>query len=232
MSSIWGGCMSRNIIEFNSEVEFVAYRKAKTCRELGTGSEGTCYLGKDGLAYKDLTDGFRRDDYIPEDIITRSDSDNKSFAFPHTLFVVRDHLVGYTSTVVTQDITNYKRIFFEGLDHIDFERLYQAYEVMYDDAIKLSKDGIGVYDLSFNLMFDGERLTGVDTCGYYRAPVMECLHNTDAVDTAVKNLFTSYAEYVKGKKLDTSMDVKSFLDTVERKFTNHPPRIGNPYIKQ
>lgn len=85
-------------VKFNSEIEFVTYRKTKTCRELGTDSEGTCYLGKDGLTYK--------------------------------------------------------------------------------------------------------------------------------------NLFTSYAEYLKEKKLDTSMDVKSFLDVVERKFTNHPPRKGNPYIKQ
>ena len=85
------------IVNFNSEKEFIAYRKSKTCSELGTGSEGTCYLGRDGLAYKDLSEGFRSEVYIPEDIVTRSECSVKSFAFPHVLFTVNGELMGYTS---------------------------------------------------------------------------------------------------------------------------------------
>lgn len=220
------------IIRFNSEEEFIAYRKSKTCGELGTGSEGTCYLGKDGFAYKDLTGGFRSEIYIPEDIVTTADYQNKSFAFPHVLFAVGDELVGYTCDVVKRDLTNYNFIFYSGLDHIDFDKLYAAYQVMYEDAVRLAEDGISIYDLSFNLMFDGEKLTGVDTCGYHHAPVMECLRNPEFVDDAVKNLFTHYAEYAKGEKLDMSMDVLPFLKMVEARYTSHGEKQGKSYIKQ
>lgn len=219
------------IVNFNSEKEFIAYRKSKTCSELGTGSEGTCYLGRDGLAYKDLSEGFRSEVYIPEDIVTRSECSVKSFAFPHVLFTVNGELMGYTSDLVKKDITNDKYLFEHGIDHIDFEKLYAAYEVLYDDAIKLAEEGIGIYDLSFNLMFDGEKLTGVDTCGYFHAPTMECLHNTDCVDLAVKNLFTIYAKYGYGEDLDTDMDVKSFLEMVKANYSSSNGK-GRPYIKQ
>ena len=62
-------------------------------------------------------------------------------------------------------------------NNIDFDKLYAAYEVMYDDAIQLARDGICIYDLPYNIVFDGERLFGIDTCGYYHAPVMDCLNN-------------------------------------------------------
>lgn len=218
------------IVRFNSDEEFVAYRKAKASYRLGGGSEGDCFLGRDGLVYKDFTEGYRSEDYIPEDVITSDQVQNKSFAFPHTLFVVGDELVGHTTDVVKKDITSYDTLFSNGIDHINFDKLYRAYEVLYDDAIALAEDGIGIYDLSYNLMFDGERLIGVDTCGYYRTSPMECLHNTECVDAAVKNLFTHYAEYVKGEKLDTDMDVKSFLKMVERKYSNHGKK-GPQYIK-
>ena len=219
------------IVRFNSEAEFIAYRKSKTLRELGSGSEGTCYLGNDGLAYKDLTDGFRSELYVPEDIITTGEYRSKSFAFPHMLFAVDDELVGYATDVVKKDITNYKYIFFNGLDHIDFDKLYSAYQVMYDDAVELTEQGISIYDLPYNLMFDGERLIGVDTCGYYRAPVMDCLDNPSYVDEAVKRLFTNYAEYVKKESLDTSMDVLDFLQMVEKRYTSHGKKTGKTYIK-
>mgnify|MGYP003307775845 CR=1 FL=1 len=80
-------------------------------------------------------------------------------------------------------------------------------------------------------MFDGEKLTGVDTCGYFHAPTMECLHNTDCVDMAVKNLFTIYAKYGYGEDLDTDMDVKSFLEMVKANYSSSDGK-GRPYIKQ
>ncbi len=197
-----------------------AYVKSKCGKELGTGSEGTCYLGKDGLAYKDLSEGFRMERYIPEDIITTADVKSDSFYFPHVLFTIGDELMGYTSDVVKQDLTNHYYLLDHGIDHIDFDKLYAAYEVMYEEAIRLAEEGIAIYDLSHNLLFDGERLIGVDTCGYYRAPVMECTHNTACVDMAVKDLFTMYAEYGHGDKLDKDMEVKEFLALVKKKYSS------------
>lgn len=231
MCTIWGGLMNK-IVRFDSESTFRAYINSKKYKVLGTGSEGTCYLGKDGLAYKDLTDGLSSEIYIPEKIITTTERQNSSFAFPHVLFVVDGVLVGYTSDVVPRDITSNRFLFDHGIDHIDFKNLYDAYEVVYDNAIKLANEGIAIYDLSFNLLFDGENLTGVDTCGYYRAPVSECRHNTECVDQAVKDLFVLYVRYAHDEELDTSMDVKTFLTMVENKYSNHGNKKGKSYIKQ
>lgn len=229
MSTIWGGCMNK-IVKFESEQAVNSYCMKKAVRELGTGSEGTCYLGNDGLAYKDMSDGFRSETYIPEDIITTADYQNKSFFFPHVLFVVGDELMGYTSDAVKKNLTSYRYLFDHGIDHIDFDKLYKAYEVMYEDAIQLARDGISIYDLPYNVVFDGEKLIGIDTCGYSRAPVMECLRNPEYVDDAVKRLFTDYAEYVHDEKLDISLDVKAFLDDVKNRYTTG--KKGKPYIKQ
>ena len=229
MSTIWGGFMNK-IVNFESEQAVNSYCMKKAVRELGTGSEGTCYLGDDGLAYKDMSDGFRSEVYIPEDIITTADYQNKSFFFPHVLFVVGDELMGYTSDAVKKNLTSYRYLFDHGVDHIDFDKLYKAYEVMYEDAIQLARDGISIYDLPYNVVFDGERLIGIDTCGYSRAPVMECLRNPEYVDDAVKRLFTDYAEYVHDDKLDMSLDVKEFLDDVKNRYTSG--KKGKPYIKQ
>lgn len=216
------------IVRFNSEEEFIAYRKSKTCEELGSGSEGTCYLGNDGLAYKDLTSGYQEEKYIPKNIITTSSYKNKSFAFPHVLFVVNDKLVGYTTDVVPGNIIHDDYLFEHGIDHIDFDKLYEAYQVLHEDALQLANDGIGILDLSFNLIFDGEKLTGVDTCSYYHGTKEDCEKNAMCVDMAVKNLFTLYARYGYGEELDINMDVKSFLTMVKNRYST----TGKSYSKK
>ncbi len=214
-----------NIIKFNSVTEFQAYRKSKTFKLLGDGSEGKCYLGKDGLAYKDFTEGFRSDDYVLENVITTSECDIPSFAFPHTLFAVGDTLVGHTSEGITRDFLKYDNMFFYGLDSINFKKLARAYDVMVEDAKKLASIGIAIYDLPYNLMFDGERLVGIDTCGYYRTDEDVESSNINSVDMAIKFIFALYAEYAHNEKLDKTMDVKPFLEMVEAKYTEHdiPP---------
>ena len=207
------------IIRFDSKEAVAAYCLKKANQYLGTGSEGTCYLGNDGLAYKDMSKGFKSEEYIPEKIITTADYQNKSFFFPHVLFVVDDELMGYTSDAIVDDLTQHERILDEGIDHIDFDKLYAAYKVMRQDAIQLTKDGISIYDLPYNIVFDGERLFGIDTCGYTRAPIKDCLRNTESVADAVKRLFTDYAEYVHGDNLDMSLDVKTFLEMVKAKYS-------------
>lgn len=218
------------IFSFNSYDEFVLYRKSKTIRELGAGSEGSCYLGSDGFAYKDLTNGFSKRDYILENVITSSECDNKSFAFPHILFAVNNELVGYTTNVVKKDITNEKYLSTYGIDHIDFNKLYNAYQVLYEDSIKLAEQGISIIDLSFNLMFDGEKFTAVDTCEYFYTPEDCIKHNTESVDDAVKNLFTIYALFNFDEELDTSLNVKDFLHMVKIKYSSSGEK-GKTYFK-
>lgn len=219
------------IVQFNSEKEFVVYREKKATFELGTGSEGTCYLGNDGLVYKDLTDGCFIDNYIPADVITNDEFQSENFAFPHLLFVVGNHLVGYKCDVVNPSLLSNQYIFFNGIDHIDFEKLYQAYEELHKEAIRLGENGISIFDLPFNLLFDGEKLIGIDTCGYFRTSPEECLENGSSVDEAVKHLFTQYARVVHKDELDLDMDVKSFLNMIESKYTSHNTN-KKPYTKK
>ena len=220
------------IINFNSIKEFSAYRKSKANKELASGSEGTCYLGTDGFVYKDLSSGLRTEDYILDSIITSSDIENKSFAFPHVLFAVGDRLIGYTTDFVKKDYLNYNYLLDTGLDEIDFDKLIEAYGIMLDDTIKLTEDGISIYDLSFNLMFDGERLIGVDTCSYYTSPSIECVKNVESLDDAVKNIFDFYIQAVYNEKLDTEMDVVPFLRYVQNNYTNQGTNKNTTIIKK
>lgn len=229
MSTIWGDYMKK-IIKFKSGRAVKAYCEKKAIKTLGSGSEGTCYLGSDGLAYKDMSEGYPSEEYEIRNIITTGDYQNKSFNFPHVLFVVDGELMGYTSDAVTRSLADRDYIFNNGINHIDFDKLYQAYKIMYQDEIQLANDGICIYDLPHNVIFDGERLIGIDTCGYYRAPVKECLRNTDSVDAAVKYLFAHYAEYIHHDKLDMDLDVKEFLDVVKSRYSTSGSK--KPYIKK
>ena len=220
----------KKIIYFDTLEQFKAYRKTKANIEIGDGSEGVCFRGKDGLVYKDLTEGFKSDDYVLEEVITSADCHNKSFIFPHTLFVVGNELVGYTSDLVFRDDLNHGFMMMNGLNHIDFDKLIQAYSVFMEDAVRLSKDGIRIYDLSYNLMFDGERLFGIDTCGYSKSDEDVLQHNILCVNSALKDGFGLYAEYAHREKLDKSMDVVSFLRMVEAKYTNHGK--GKMFVKK
>lgn len=220
------------LINFNSMNEFKAYRQSKATKALDSGSEGTCYLGRDGLVYKDLSDGFRVEDYLLDSIITSRDICNKSFAFPHVLFSVGDRLVGYTTDFVKKDFLNYNYLLETGLGEIDFDKLIEAYNVMLEDTIKLAEDGISIYDLSFNLMFDGKKLVGVDTCSYYMAPSIECFKNVDCLDDAIKVVFSFYTQAVHNKKLDTDMEVIPFLRYVQNNFTNQGTNKGISYTKK
>lgn len=222
----------KKIVKFNSTEEFQAYRKCKANFFLGSGSEGSCFLGKDGLCYKDFTEGFHSEDYDIESIITSDDFSSSSFLFPHTLFVVGDELVGYTSDVVKDDLMNNERMIFEGIDDINFDKLASAYDVLMRDAVALGEQGITIYDLPYNLMFDGEKLVAVDTCGYYYSDDDPIGHNTNSVNKAIIMAFALYVEYAHSQEVDKNMEVKPFLKMIESKYTNHKSSDGIQYTKK
>lgn len=209
-----------NIISFDSEKEFKAYIKSKAIRKLGTGSEGTCYEGSDGLAYKDLSDGPRTEHYVLEDIVTTCDSNNESFAFPHILFIVENELLGYTSKMIPKNDLDDTKLLCDGIAHIDFDKLYNAYLVMRNNAIALAQEGIRIYDLSCNVVFDGNRLVGIDTCKYSKTEEDVSEDNAVCVDDAIKDAFWIYAYFAHKDDLDRNMDVLSYLKMVESKYSN------------
>lgn len=212
----------KKVVNFENEKQFQAYIKQKTCAELGEGSEGVCLLGKDGKAYKDFTVGFMADEYLVDDVVTIEDTDVESFVFPDTLFAIDNNVLGYKSKCVHKDDLDYKYLFMNGLDHINFDRLIAAYGIMYNDALVLANQGIRIFDLSYNVMFDGDRLYGIDTCGYRKIGRDEDVteHNTACVDKAIKDLFSTYVSCVHNEELDTQMKVIPFLTMVEQNYTS------------
>jgi len=181
------------IINFNTEEEFAKYLFSKVVQKLGEGSEGSCFRGRDGLAYKESISGpklgFPKQNYNLNNIITTSDINNESFAFPHVLFAINGEFAGCTSNLVSCNYIDATNLLKYGIDEVDFDALIDAYYVMKEDVIKLANDGILIYDLTFNLMFDGIRLVGVDTCGYKKTNEDVVLENISRLDNAIKSQF-------------------------------------------
>lgn len=225
----------KKVVEFDSVEQWQAYRRQKTIRELGEGSEGICYLGKDGKAYKDFSiSGFMADEYLVNDVITIDDVFTKSFVLPDTVFAINNRVVGYTSFCVPRDYFDYKYMFMNGIDHIDFDKLIAAYGNLYNDALVLANAGIRIFDLSYNVMFDGENLYGIDTCGYTKTNSNVEAHNIACVSSALKDLFSTYAVATYNDELNKNMEVIPFLTMVERKYKTVIPRENEkkPYTKK
>lgn len=180
------------VMDFDSIDKFNTYIMKKYCDSLGSGSEGCCYKGNDGKAYKciDYDEGFFCSDYNIDKIITTSDVTNESFAFPQILFTVGDDFVGYTSELVEPDLfDDYFFVTQNTIDHIDFDKLIKAYYKMEKDVLLLTNNSIKIYDLPYNLLFDGERLVGIDTCCFSYDESISLEENIGSLDMAIKQAF-------------------------------------------
>ena len=93
----------KKIVEVNSFNEILEYAKKKNLVYVDDGSEGECYLGNDGLAYKIYyKDSFINDHQFikVEDIVTEEEYELESFAFPKVLFTVDGEVKCYTSKYI------------------------------------------------------------------------------------------------------------------------------------
>lgn len=212
--------MSKLVI-YDNELLFDKEIRCKLSHEIGRGSEGICYEHSD-KAYKVL---FSRDDIVcdvldymvhPDKIITTEVIDLPSFAFPEELYVTKDWLLGYKAKLLKNNLFK-EEIFhtIEDLKRIDFNALAMAYKKMLSDVDVLSEEKVKIYDLTFNLIFDGTNLTGIDTCGYERVKEDIKRHNRDCLATSVDFLFCTASDY----ELQTCIkndDIDSYLEEVDR----------------
>lgn len=117
-------------------------------------------LTKDGSCLKVFNEPIERN---IDKILTVEDYDLDSFAFPITLHVFDNKLLGYNSKYVFNDLLvrdcNY-------IEFLPFDKLEDAYDVFMDDVNRLSKDKIILCNLNGNILFDGEKLVVVDTIDY------------------------------------------------------------------
>lgn len=223
------------IVDFTSENEFKLYRLKKANKYLGGGSQGNCYLGRDGLVYKDLTEGFLFPEMSVNEVITTDRISLESFIFPNILFSINGCLIGHTSKYVANDLFDEDLFFDYGVNHIDFNKLIDAYYNMMSDAEKLADANIKIFDLSHNIMFDGNKLYGIDT-DYYRKvdyPILE--HNRSCVDNALKDVFVMVAEYVFDDNLfdlSRSMNVVDFLNYIRENYSEKGLSLNDGNIIQ
>ena len=208
-------------IIFNSVDEFKIFIENNSVIFIGEGSEGKCFLGKDGDVYKDLTEGYYVENYDIDEIITEEDILLDSFNFPKTLFVIDDQLVGYTARYFDNDIFGNNNLGLPKIEQIDFDKLLEARFKMIEDIRILTENQIGIFDLSYNLLFDGEKLVGVDTLGYYRDPCITFEQNIGNLDTAIKDAINGFfifsLDEEKYQGIDKNQDTESFLKQLQKR---------------
>lgn len=210
-----------NIIEFgNKELLYKYLKETKGVnfnKCVGFGSEGSCYLSKkDNDVYKVFEMCFGHID--PKEIITTKDIDLESFAFPKKLFSVDNNLEAYTSKLVKKD---YLKIIDEDDIYIlNFDALIKAYYKMVKDVEKLTKEQVNIYDLSYNLLFDGKNLVGIDTCHYERREGDLLEHNLDCLDSAVKDPFTFFLKN-NDYEIDKDLEVEEYCKVLQKDLKNN-----------
>lgn len=161
----------KKIIELQSKEELDQYINKKTLKYIDDGSEGECFLGSDGLAYKIYFDvPFINDHELIdiEDIITESDFKLDSFAFPKVIFTIDDVVKCYTSKYVKENLFGYKSKESAEvlLEHIKGKEFVSAYNKFVEDLEVLTSNRIKLFDLCNNLLYDGENLVAIDTIYY------------------------------------------------------------------
>ena len=211
------------LVLYENKLLFDKEIKAKLSHEIGSGSEGICYSYKED-AYKIIFDMDVINeistilDYMknPSQILTIDDVNLPSFVFTKEIYATKNWLLGYKTKLVRNNLFNNK-IFnsVEDLEKIDFNSLAKAYKLMLEDVDLLSEEKIKIFDLPFNLTFDGKKLTGIDTCGYKRVKedVKKC--NRESLEYAIEDLFYVVSDY-KIKNFIQDGDIDSYLETVDK----------------
>lgn len=182
------------IRSFKCDWEVKLYIKSRVYREIGSGSEGTCFEGTDKKVYKFL-DFDTRAPYIIDEIITAEEVQSESFALPEELYVVDDILRGYRTKKVARDYFGENIFDINSIVNIDFAALAHAYRKMAEDIKLLSEERILIFDLPFNIMFDGENLVGIDTCGYRKVNYDPTEENMHSLNLAIESIFEFWISY-------------------------------------
>ena len=161
---------------FKCDWEVKLYIQSRVFREVNSGSEGTCYEGRDKKIYKYL-DFDTSAPYIIEEIITEEDIQLESFAFPEELYVVDDTLRGYRTKKVARDYFGDNIFDIENITEIDFAAVAKAYTGFTCDE--------GVEGFMSFLSYDLEK----DTCGYKRVNYDPLNRNIKSLNHAIEGLF-------------------------------------------
>lgn len=194
----------KNIISFDSYNEFDEFL-GSTCskRIVGSGGEGCCILGRDGKNIYKVFERFGCCDspVVPYDVnkvITTNDIDLKRYILPSELYALKGILIGYkTKYIKGEDLfsaVNLTRLHDER-NLINFNALIKSYYEMKKETDLLSKEKIGLFDLTYNVMFVNNNLYGIDTCGYKKGNIDVSARNTRMLEEAFTHMFEEWMMY-------------------------------------
>lgn len=171
------------IKNFKTENDFKDYINGLSLVEIGTGAEGTAYFDRKNNEAIKIMDGYDNRFYRLNRLITQDDIKVDSYIFPKDLYVCDDDILGYNMDYFQNDLFNIDLYLSGRKKLIDLVDLLNAYEVIKKDTDVLSQNKIYVEDLFSNLVYDGKKLAGIDTLGYYR---------TDRKDLREQNIASLY----------------------------------------
>lgn len=126
---------------------------------LGSASEGTCKRLNKKEVIKYLDGPYF--DLKEEKILQFKDTKLKTYLFPYKIFYIDNIMMGY--------ITKYssgKNLIKVPRDNIKFDKVINGSKLVEEDTKKLSKNGIEVCDILFNILYKNGIFHIIDTCDY------------------------------------------------------------------
>ncbi|MBR3162218.1 MAG: hypothetical protein IKF19_05760 [Bacilli bacterium] len=220
------------------------FRKETTDIILGKGSEGICFLGKNGLAYKrfynDINNYNKIANYNYDKFITIHDCNTESYALPITLFCFKERVIGYTSKLVEKDLLlnndirngfNYNikgnqisysknaiyDIIINNFKQISFHKMKKDYEKLYNDTLILSDKGIKIRDIKNNILYDGTKFVVVDTGNYIKTKERVARHNITLLENSLKDELEYLYNLISKEYIDRKGKMYSYINTLGTK---------------
>lgn len=200
--------MDKNVVYFDSTKKYHDFVLKQKKREIGEGSEGVVYITKNNDVIKEIIN--YKDKYPNDEILMESDIKLDSFLFPKELYVWNNFILGYK----TDYFRNIFRDFDGDIRDIDLNAVVKAGYKMMKDVEVLSKMDYILYDLPYNVLFDGKTLKAVDTLGYFKDSKDTLHKNTILLRDALIYALTMHDGYISKKETEhfTRVLTKAFKD--------------------
>ena len=170
------------IINFDNEKEFINYTKIDESNKIDCGSEGVIYLTDDEKIIKYMIDPYAPKEYSEfPDIIMSDDLKLDSFIFPDELYILDGQIIGYKEDFFANNIFDPRN----PAKSIDVEKLLKAREKLIEDAKVITDKGYKLFEFPGNVLYDTNKLVGIDTLDYYKKNNITLSENIGIIDYAL-----------------------------------------------
>ena len=151
--------------EFSSFLRFM--ESMGFLKEIGTGSQGICYLNLiNNKVYKIYHQFFDEDkeynvEYRKEDILLFSNIINDTFIWANDVIVVENEIIGYVS-----DFVNARSLYKINPLSVNFEHLLNSVNKVEKDIKIISDNGVVTYDTLYNTLYGKNGIFIIDHDDY------------------------------------------------------------------